>query len=63
MPIYLLYIEDGRYSAPQLDSLEAADDAQAVALTRARLAGSAHYRSADVWDEDRFVACVVRAVA
>lgn len=63
MPIYLLYIEDARYSAPQLDSVEAADDARAVAVTRVRLAASTHYRSVDVWEAERFVARVVRAVA
>ena len=63
MPIYLLYIEDGRYSAPQLDSLEAADDTLAIAATRARLFASAHYSWVDVWEADRFVARVVRAVA
>ena len=61
MPIYLLYIEDGRYSTPQLDSLEAVDDASAIALTRRRLAASPHYRSADLWEDDRFVARIVHA--
>ena len=61
MPIYLLYIDDPRYTTPQLDSVEAADDAKAITATRARLAASAHYRSADVWEADRFVGRVVRA--
>ncbi len=63
MPIYLLYIEDGRYSAPQLDSLEAADDARAIAQTRTRLDASQHYISAEVWEDDRLVARIFRAVS
>jgi hypothetical protein len=59
MPIYLLYIEDGRYSAPQLDSLAASDDAQVIAQTRKRLDASPHYISADVWEDDRFVARIL----
>ena len=62
MPISLLFIEDGRYSTPQLDSLEAADDARAMAVTRTRLNASPHYRAADVWEEERFVGRIVRAV-
>ena len=63
MPIYLVYIEDSRYSAPQLDCIEAVDDQRALAVARARLDASAHYRSADVWEDDRFVARLARANA
>ena len=61
MPLYLLYIEDSRYSAPQLDSLDAADDSRAITATRTRLDASRHYISADLWDDDRFVARILGA--
>ena len=63
MPVYLIYIEDARYSAPQLDSLEAIDDARALDVVRVRLRYSIHYRAADVWDNDRFVGRVVSPAA
>jgi hypothetical protein len=60
MPIYLLYIEDGRYSAPQMDSIDAADDAHAIEAARARVNSSVHYLSAEVWEDNRFVAHIQR---
>jgi hypothetical protein len=63
MPVYLIYIEDARYSAPQLDSLEAIDDARALDVVRVRLQRSIYYHAADLWVDDRFVGRIVRVAA
>ncbi len=55
MPIYLLYIHDGRYSVPHLESLDAPSDDRALAHARVRLAGSSHYLAIEVWEDDRLV--------
>jgi hypothetical protein len=60
MPVYLIYIDDRRYSAPQIDSLEAVDDARAIAKAQARLAASPHYRAAELWEDERLVARLER---
>jgi hypothetical protein len=51
----MLYIQDDRYRITTLDVVLAADDAAASELARVCLAGSAHYQSIEVWEDERLV--------
>jgi hypothetical protein len=55
LDIYTLYIEDDRYSVPTIDILTAETDEAARALAAQRLGSSPHYRSVEVWADDRYV--------
>jgi hypothetical protein len=57
---YLLYVHDERYSVPTLDTIVVADDERAQEIAAARLIGSRHYRSVEVWDEARLVCGIDR---
>jgi hypothetical protein len=52
---YLLYVNDDRYSVPNLDSVVVRDDASATAAAKVKLASSPHYGGVEVWDDDRLV--------
>jgi hypothetical protein len=52
---YIIYIDDSRYTVPTMDTLIVSGDARARELAAARLASSAHYRGAQIWEGDRLV--------
>ena len=56
MKTYVLYIHDDRYTVPTLDSIVVNDDDRAREVAGARLASSAHYFLAELWEDDRLVA-------
>jgi len=56
MKTYLLYIHDDRYTVPTMDSITVIDDERAKQLARERLASSAHYHTAELWEDERLVA-------
>lgn len=55
MNVYTIYIEDDRYSVPNIDILIAPTDTDVRAMAVERLASSAHYLSISVWQDERFV--------
>jgi hypothetical protein len=58
--IYTLFIHDDRYSVPSLDAVSAADDRSAETLANARLDGSTHYSSIEIWEDERPVGTIAR---
>ena len=56
MKTYVLYIHDDRYTVPALDSITVNDDERASEVAGDRLASSAHYYLAELWEDDRLVA-------
>ena len=63
MKTYVLYIHDDRYTVPTLDSITVDDDERAKELAGGRLAASAHYHRAELWEDDRLVARLEKPVA
>jgi hypothetical protein len=59
---YILYIQDGRYAAPTLLTIDASDDDSALADARRHLSASQHYRAIDVFEDERLVATVSAGV-
>ena len=55
MKTYVLYVHDRRYSVPSLDAVTVRGDARAREIATQRLASSAHYFAAEVWEADRLV--------
>lgn len=55
MTTYTLYIEDERYAAPTLLTVEVRGDERVRELASERLAQSPHYRAVEIWDDDRLV--------
>lgn len=55
MDVYVLYIDDSRYSVPTLDTLTVADDALARDLAVKRVGSSKFYRQVEIWLGDRLV--------
>jgi len=53
---YTLYVHDGRYAVPSLLTIDARDDDSAREHAQQHLATSSHYRSVEVWDDERLVA-------
>ncbi|MBV9996937.1 MAG: hypothetical protein JO127_17170 [Caulobacteraceae bacterium] len=51
----MVYVEDPRYSTPHFFVAKADDDEAARRLAQAQLAASDHYRSVDVFEDDRRV--------
>ena len=58
MKTYILYVEDGRYAAPTLLTIDAQDDNGALADAQRRLGDSTHYRAIQVFEDERLVATV-----
>ncbi len=52
---YTLYVHDSRYAVPTLLTIDAADDDRARAHATQHLGGSTHYKSVEVWDDERLV--------
>jgi hypothetical protein len=57
---YIVYVQDGRYVAPTLLTIDARDDESALRQAEAHLKASPHYRAVEVWEDDRLVAKVER---
>ncbi len=55
MKTYTLYVEDDRYAAPTLLTVEARDDERVRELAQRRLAESPHYLGVEIWEDDRLV--------
>ena len=55
MTTYTLYVHDGRYAVPTLLTVESRDDEGARAFAQRHLQSSAHYRSVEIWDDERQV--------
>ena len=55
MTTYTLYVHDGRYAVPTLLTIEMRDDEAARAYARKHLSSSPHYKSAEIWDDERRV--------
>ncbi len=55
LEVYVLYIEDGRYSVPTLDTVTVANDALAREVAIQRVAASKFYRQVEIWQDDRLV--------
>ena len=56
MTTYTLYVQDGRYAVPTLLTIESRDDESARAHAQRHLDSSDHYRSVEIWDDERKVA-------
>lgn len=56
MKTYTLYVHDGRYTVPTLLTIDARDDDSACAHARQHLRNSEHYKTVEVWDDERLVA-------
>lgn len=59
MQTYLFYVQDDRYSAPNLDIITALDEDAAIDVALARLAASPHHLSIEIWRDDRLVTRIV----
>lgn len=55
---YILYIHDGRYAAPTLLTIDARDDESALDDAKRHLGGSPHYRTIEVFDDERLVGAI-----
>lgn len=55
MTTYTLYVQDGRYAVPTLLTIESRDDESARAHALRHLQSSSHYRSVEIWDDERQV--------
>lgn len=53
---YTLYVQDGRYAVPTLLTVDSRDDDGARAFAQRHLQSSDHYRSVEIWDDERQVA-------
>ena len=56
MTTYTLYVHDGRYAVPTLMTIDSRDDESARAIARRHLESSTHYRSVEIWEDERQVA-------
>ena len=55
MKTYTLYVHDGRYTVPTLLTVEMGDDERVRAFAEQYLERSPHYRSVEIWDDERQV--------
>ncbi len=55
MATYTLYVHDGRYAVPTLLTVEMRDDEAVRAFALQYLERSPHYRSVEIWDDERKV--------
>ena len=53
MTTYTLYVHDGRYAVPTLLTVEMRDDEAVRVYARQHLDRSPHYRSVEIWDDER----------
>jgi hypothetical protein len=60
MASYMVYFDDDRYRARNLEVITADDDEAACARVRADLAANPHHLAAEIWDDNRLVARVDR---
>jgi hypothetical protein len=56
---YIFYLQDDRYSAPNLDIITAPDEEAAIESALARLAASPHHLSIEIWQDDRLVTRII----
>ncbi len=52
---YTLYVHDGRYAVPTLLTVDMRDDEGVRVYARQYLERSPHYRSVEIWDDERRV--------
>ncbi len=52
---YTLFVHDGRYAVPTLLTIESRDDERARAYAQRHLESSTHYRSVEIWEDERQV--------
>lgn len=55
MATYTLYVNDVRYAVPTLLTVDMRDDEGVRAFAQRYLERSPHYRSVEIWDDERQV--------
>lgn len=58
---YTLYVHDARYAVPTLFTVDMRDDERAKAYAARHLESSPHYRSVEIWEDERLVGSVAGA--
>jgi hypothetical protein len=58
---YTLYVHDARYAVPTLLTVDMKDDERAMAFAAKHVESSPHYRSVEIWDDERLVGRVGEA--